>query len=31
MTAPFSCDQCEELLPDYLLRASEPAALQGGD
>jgi hypothetical protein len=27
MTAPFSCDQCEELLPDYLLRASEPAAL----
>jgi len=27
MTAPFSCDQCEERLPDYLLRALEPEAL----
>src|SRR5215467_11697802 len=29
MTAPFSCDQCEERLPDYLLRALEPEALSG--
>ena len=27
MAAPLSCDQCEELLPDYLLRALEPEAL----
>jgi hypothetical protein len=27
MTAPFSCDQCEERVPDYLLRALEPEAL----
>jgi anti-sigma-K factor RskA len=28
MAAPLSCDQCEELLPDYLLRALEPEALR---
>src|SRR5919199_1322667 len=27
MAAPLSCDQCEELLPDYLLRTLEPEAL----
>ena len=27
MAAPLSCDQCEELLPDYLLRALEPETL----
>ena len=27
MAAPLSCDQCEELLADYLLRALEPEAL----
>src|SRR5262249_29207746 len=27
MTAPFSCDPCEERMPDYLLRALEPEAL----
>jgi anti-sigma-K factor RskA len=28
MAAPLSCDQCEALLPDYLLRALEPDALR---
>src|SRR5215510_11605114 len=28
MAAPLSCDQCEALLPDYLLRALEPEALR---
>ena len=27
MAAPLSCDQCEELLADYLLRALEPEAV----
>jgi anti-sigma factor RsiW len=27
MADPLSCDQCEELLPDYLLRALDPEAL----
>lgn len=27
MAAPLSCDQCEELLADYLLHALEPAVL----
>jgi len=27
MAAPLFCDQCEELLPDYVLRALEPEAL----
>jgi anti-sigma-K factor RskA len=27
MTAPLSCDQCEELLPDYLLHALETEAI----
>ena len=27
MAAPLYCDQCEELLPDYLLHALEPEAL----
>src|SRR5215831_16629484 len=27
MAAPLSCDQCEELLPDYLLRVLEPETL----
>src|SRR4026209_460161 len=29
MTAPLSCDQCEELLVDYLLRALETEAMRG--
>src|SRR5215475_9961682 len=28
MAAPLSCDQCEELLPDYLLRTLEPETLR---
>jgi anti-sigma-K factor RskA len=28
MADPLSCDQCEELLPDYLLRALEPEVLR---
>ena len=27
MAAPLSCDQCEELLPDYLLRTLETEVL----
>ena len=28
MAAPLSCDHCEALLADYLLRALEPDAVQ---
>ena len=28
MTAPLSCDECEELLVDYLLRALETEAMR---
>src|SRR5262249_26287313 len=30
MAAPLSCDQCEELLPDYLLRSLEPEEVSAG-